>query len=216
MLMEYMRGEISSTVFAAFVLSILFALTVHEFAHAFVAYRAGDETPKANKRVSLNPIDHLDPMGTVLILLAGFGWGKPVPVNPANFRSPRWDSIRVAAAGPASNLATALVCAAVHQWVLPRIMGWSGAEGLALVVEILAVLSVSLALFNLIPVFPLDGHHIMGHLLPLGAARRYERGLGGPMGMLALALIVMTPVGGLILGVPRLYVLHWLGFHIGQ
>ena len=92
-----------------FILSILIALTVHEWAHAFVANRLGDPTAREMGRLTLNPIVHLDPMGTILFLLVGFGWGKPVPVNERYFHHPKRDTALVAAAGPVSNLVLAFI-----------------------------------------------------------------------------------------------------------
>ena len=99
----------SSTHSCSSMVALVICITIHEFAHAYSAYRAGDDTPKAQGRISLNPLDHLDPMGTIMMVVSslsgfGIGWGKPVQINPYNFRHPRWDNLRVSLWGPLSNL----------------------------------------------------------------------------------------------------------------
>jgi Zn-dependent protease len=167
---------------------ILLALTIHEFAHAWTAWKLGDPTAHYQGRVSLNPIRHLDPLGTLCLLFAPIGWAKPVPVNPYNFRNPGRDDILVSAAGPMSNLLQAIIFAlllvlpwgqwadslgsAVPQygrdggvyWTINSLMQAQGAQKLVLIVWAMAsmglLLNVGLMVFNLLPFFPLDGHHI--------------------------------------------------------
>jgi len=192
-LVEYMQGRMTPELFASSIVAFVVAITIHEFAHAYAAYRAGDDTAKLAGRVSLNPVDHLDPVGTILILLGGFGWGKPVPVNDLRLRRWRWHQIAVAAAGPGSNIATAAVLAGV--WHILSRLSPTGypSEGAALLLLPTIGLSLALAVFNLIPVFPLDGHHIVGGLLPARMSEAYGRGLGGPQwGMTVLFLLVVT------------------------
>lgn len=145
---------------AAFVViaaALALSLTVHEFAHAWTADRLGDPTPRRFGRVTLNPGKHLDPLGTLLLLLAGFGFARPVPVNPANLG--RWGVLWVAAAGPLSNLVIALV-AAVLLKVLPH-------TDLSVTVLLYVLgINVVLAVFNLIPIPLLDGSRILGALVP--------------------------------------------------
>ncbi|MFC4639852.1 site-2 protease family protein [Deinococcus hohokamensis] len=145
------------TAFVIIAVALALSLTVHEFAHAWTADRLGDPTPRRFGRVTLNPGKHLDPLGTLLLLIAGFGFARPVPVNPANLG--RWGTLWVSAAGPLSNLVIALV-AAVLLKVLPHT---------ALTVTVLlTVLSINvvLAIFNLIPIPLLDGSRILGALVP--------------------------------------------------
>ncbi|GMV36531.1 MAG: site-2 protease family protein [Fimbriimonadales bacterium] len=146
---------------------VLGSITVHEFAHAKSADMAGDMTPRLYGRVTLNPTRHFEPMGLFMIFFSslagfGFGWGKPVPIDPRKMRSPRWDSVLVTAWGPFSNLLIALGAA-----VLLRLAPTLTAQGIAgnfLLLTI--VINLTLAFFNLIPLFPLDGSWILQGLLP--------------------------------------------------
>ncbi len=158
---------------------ILLALTIHEWAHAWSANRLGDPTARHLGRVSFNPFRHLDPIGTLCLMFAPIGWAKPVPVNPLNFNRPGRDDMLVSAAGPISNLVQATVFALLlnlpwGRWVFvdlagpgPIPAGVLSARGLQQVVWVLWImvslgvyLNVGLAVFNMLPFFPLDGHHI--------------------------------------------------------
>ena len=169
--------------FLTWVLALALGITVHEFAHAYRADQAGDPTPRLNGRISLNPLDHYDPIGTTLILLVGFGWGKPVPVNHFLFRNPRRDEIMVSLWGPLSNLITAAVLA------IPIRLHFAGVYATPLVTMI--ELQLILAIFNLIPVYPLDGSHILSALLPVDQARRLDA-FYAQYGMLLVIGIVMV------------------------
>ncbi|MFN7172735.1 MAG: site-2 protease family protein [Fimbriimonadaceae bacterium] len=152
-------------------LIICFSIAIHEFAHAKVADSCGDPTPSRMGRVTLNPLAHLDPMGTMLIaftVMAGFGlgWGKPVLVDPRLMRNPRWDHLFVAAAGPLSNLIQAIAWAIIFRIAVMAGMISSGTELLAIVCLFGVFFNIILMLFNLIPLGPLDGHWIVGSLLP--------------------------------------------------
>ncbi|MBI2589999.1 site-2 protease family protein [Candidatus Berkelbacteria bacterium] len=137
--------------FVAFCLALLSGITVHECAHAYVADRLGDPTARNQGRVTLNPLAHLDPLGTVFLFFFGFGWGKPVPVNPQYFTRPALDEFLVAIAGPASNLLLASLIALVYRsGVIPI-------SDLATVGILMIQLNLFLMLFNLLPVPPLDG-----------------------------------------------------------
>ena len=148
--------------------AILFSLTVHEFFHAWAANRLGDPTANDMGRLTLNPLAHLDIMGTLMMFLSNFrfGWAKPVPINPYNLRHPRRDDFWISAAGPLSNLGLAALSG-----ILFRIVYGTGMlaqyEAVGYLLFYLITINASLAFFNLLPIFPLDGSHIFRSLLPL-------------------------------------------------
>ena len=178
---------------------ILLALSFHEMAHAWTASRFGDHTARALGRVSLNPLRHLDPLGTLMVFLAGFGWAKPVPVNPENLANPQKDSLWIAAAGPVSNLILALASGLLLQLVVHTGFAGTlpGAAGEA-TIRILALsvhLNLALMAFNLLPLHPLDGAQVLKGLLSPAAADRVAR--LDPFGpFLLLGLIIMGRATG--------------------
>ncbi|MDP9225508.1 MAG: site-2 protease family protein [Actinomycetota bacterium] len=150
----------SPIAFVLLAVSLMGAISLHEFAHALAADLQGDRMPRAMGRLSLNPMRHLDPLGTLCILLVGFGWGKPVPFRPEALSSRRFGAAIVALAGPAMNLALAVVAALVI-----RATGLvSGALGIFL--QLFLTINVLLAVFNLIPLPPLDGSRLLTIFLP--------------------------------------------------
>jgi len=149
--------------------AILVGLTIHELAHAFIALTLGDDTPKLLGRVTLNPIKHIDLLGFVLLVVAGFGWAKPVVINRNNLKHPMRDDILIALSGPAANLLLAVVLALVLR-VLFGLAAFRSSGLFEIVVSTLFVfitINVSLGLFNLLPIPPLDGSHIVWNLLSL-------------------------------------------------
>lgn len=160
---------------------VLLALTVHECAHAWVAWRMGDPTAARMGRVSLNPIRHLDPLGTICLMFAPIGWAKPVPVDPRNFRDPRMGDLLTSAAGPASNLAQALLFALAFRGLSYAIeSGWIDPTKQATLITAAmmmaltgVLINVGLAVFNCLPLFPLDGFHITLQLLPADARQGF-------------------------------------------
>lgn len=184
----------------SFLVAIVIAITVHEYAHAKAAQRAGDPTPEQAGRVTLNPLVHFDIIGTIMLLFAGFGWGKPVPVNPMFFRRPRIDDILVSLWGPLSNFIAAVVFA------IPLKFGFAGEYGLVL--DIIVWMNLVLGLFNLIPIYPLDGSHILSGLLPVEQARRLDE-FYHRFGMLLLILIIVTRITTYVVGIPVM-ILHGL------
>lgn len=192
------------TAFVIIALALVLSLAIHEFAHAFVADRLGDPTPRRYGRVTVNPLKHLDPFGTLLLLVAGFGFAKPVPVNPGNLG--RWGMLWVAAAGPISNLLIAVVTAGLLV-VLPH-------TDLVLRV-LLTVLSVNvvLAVFNLIPIPLLDGSRILGALVPsLGRSlSQFEAMPFSFLIVMAFIFLAREPIGVLISNVQG-FVLGLVGF----
>ena len=172
------------TVLVAF--SLLVAVTVHEFSHALVATGLGDNTAKRLGRLSLNPTKHLDPAGTVMMLVAGFGWGKPVPVNQHNLSHGQTGMALVAAAGPLTNIMVAFLLAlpiklGLLDWSAPAlnrvsyVMTGGLPEGLADILGLMIFFYILLAVFNLIPLAPLDGSKILAGLLPRNQAQAYAR-----------------------------------------
>ncbi|UJF35057.1 site-2 protease family protein [Paenibacillus hexagrammi] len=161
------------------ILALVISFTIHEFAHAYSAYKFGDPTAYQMGRVSLNPMVHLDLFGSIVMLLAGIGWAKPVPVNRNNFKNPRLMGIIVTAAGPLSNLILAFLC--VFLYVLVQQQGWQGtmSKGSSDAIDQffirMIITNLSLFLFNLIPIPPLDGYRILQDILPLRANMRLQR-----------------------------------------
>jgi len=156
---------------------VFFSLTIHEFMHAWTAWKCGDDTALRLGRVSLNPLRHLDPIGTLCLIFAPIGWAKPVPVNPYNFNKPRRDEILVSGAGVAANLSLAVILAVGMRLMLT--MGYFPESEVAKIVLMMAlqaiIINFGLFIFNLLPIAPLDGSHILGELLPAEAKMRFAQ-----------------------------------------
>ena len=171
---------------------ILFALTVHEFSHAYVAYRLGDPTARMMGRLTLNPIVHLDPIGSILFLLPPyFGWAKPVPVDARYLAHPRRDMVWIALAGPVSNILLAAMFGTLLR-LQPLVPIGTSPAAVAVVgmIQTSVVLNLLLAFFNLIPIYPLDGSRILTGLLPHDLAERFRTlEPAGPMILLGLILL---------------------------
>ncbi len=174
---------------------ILLALTVHEVSHGLVAYRLGDPTAKNAGRLTLNPISHLDPIGTLMLFLVHFGWAKPVPVDPRYFANPKRDMLWVALAGPGANMVMAFLSGLVIRFVNlnPQVFtgGFAGQAFVTMMVLSLQI-NLALAIFNLLPVPPLDGSKVLYGILPPQyehIAVNLER--YGPGVLLALVLLSM-------------------------
>jgi Zn-dependent protease len=187
---------------------ILIALTFHEFAHAYAAYRHGDDTAKQLGRLSLNPLRHLDPLGTIMIFLVHFGWAKPVPVNPYRLKNPRKDMLWISAAGPMANmglaLASGLLLRLLSAFEVAPDFRTGTAMGLFVFMVIMSLqINLALAIFNILPIAPLDGSKILSGLLPpgfgkiIGVLERY-----GPFILIGLIVIGrvsdVSILGGLI------------------
>lgn len=175
--------------------ALLIALTVHEYAHARAAVSLGDPTPRYAGRLTLNPIPHLDPIGLIMLWLFQFGWAKPVPVNPYNLDHGRWGLLAVSLAGPGSNILAALVSALVYGVLIK--LGVHNPE-LLKVVAWTYKLNLVLAVFNLIPLPPLDGSQIVSSLLPGRQADVFER--IAPYGPFILMGLVYLGIIGQITG----------------
>ena len=163
--------------------TILIALTLHEWAHGYAAYKCGDMTARNMGRLSLNPLHHLDPVGALMMLLVGFGWAKPVPVNPRNFKNPKRDFAIVGAAGPAMNFLLAFGGSLVYTAVMRFGREYMSLDSFGgkliyycfVFFYYFSYLNIGLAVFNLIPLPPLDGSRIVSGLLPAKAAMYYNR-----------------------------------------
>ena len=185
-----------------FVIAILIAIAIHEWAHAFAAYKLGDPTAKYDGRLTVNPIAHLDPIGTVLFLPVGFGWGKPVPVDPRYFKHPVRDSAIVAFAGPLSNIVIAFVAFGIGlalglgesmmQMFSPVFVAGQSSIFMEFATELIGdVILINLVLmaFNLLPIAPLDGSKIIRIFLPYAYERQYLQFMQyGPWILLALII----------------------------
>jgi Zn-dependent protease len=201
MLIQLFSQHVPVLLIIIMVLVLLFSLSFHEFAHAFAADKLGDPTAKYLGRLTLDPRAHLDPIGTLLLLLAGFGWGKPVPYNPINLRHPKRDSAIVSFAGPLSNFILAgFFALLVHLNKSSFVTPLEGVDYIvspnmfpALIESVLTLLvyyNLILGFFNLIPVYPLDGFRVVYGLLPINLAAQWEQ--MEQFGIFILLILVFT------------------------
>ena len=189
---EFMSGYILNLI--AGIPGLIIAMVIHEYAHARAAVALGDFTPRMMGRLTLNPKAHIDPIGLLMLFLVRFGWAKPVMINPRNFKQPRRDDILVSLAGPAANLITAFL--ALTLFLLSNKMGGMASPSAFLVLKLIIIYNINFAIFNMIPLPPLDGSHVLRQLLPprlgyqFASLERYS--------FLILIVLVMTPALGLI------------------
>ena len=182
---------------------IIIAMVIHEWAHARVAYGLGDYTPKMMGRLTLNPAAHIDILGLVMLFIAHFGWAKPVQINPYNFSNPKRDDILVSLAGPAANFATAFATLIfMNIWAM---LGFPITAGVSMVFSMIILINVNFGIFNLLPIPPLDGSHVLRQLLPDELAEKYDS--LQQYNMIILIIILMTPVVSWILVPARMIVL---------
>lgn len=170
--------------------ALVFSVTIHEFAHAWVADRLGDTTARSLGRLTLNPRSHIDPFGLIFLIVAGFGWGRPVPYNPFNLKNPKRDSALIALAGPGSNFVMAILLAAILHFVSPSTF-------VGAVLYLLALYNLMLGVFNLMPFHPLDGFKIVGGFLPGSLAVQWYQMQS--YGLLILMVFVVTGSFGKII-----------------
>lgn len=169
---------------------LIIAMVIHEYAHARVAVALGDRTPLLMGRLTLNPAAHIDPIGLIMLFLVRFGWAKPVIIDPRNFKKPRRDDILVSLAGPFANLVTAFL-ALVALLVIKSTMGHLSV-GVYQVFQLIIIYNINFAIFNMIPLPPLDGSHVLVQLLPPRMAYAYAR--LERYSFLILIVLIMTPI----------------------
>lgn len=174
--------------FFVWIAALLVAITVHEFAHAWSSDRLGDPTARLQGRVTLNPLAHLDPLGTLMLLIFRFGWGKPVPFDPFNLRNPRRDAALISFAGPAADLILAVILSLIIR--LGHLFLGPSSYILQTVLTPFITLAVILAIFNLIPIHPLDGGKVLVGLLPEKSAYQVDEFLNRYGFILILFLII--------------------------
>lgn len=168
-------------------IALLIAITIHEFSHALTADKLGDPTASIEGRLSLNPLKHLDPIGTLMLLFFKFGWGKPVPFDPFNLRHPKRDAALISLAGPASNLILAIGCSLILNLIPTAFIT-------SVILIPLIIMNINLAIFNLLPVPPLDGAKILYGFLPRAWADEYNDFMKS-YGSILLILLIL-PIGG--------------------
>ncbi len=195
---------------------LIFAITVHEVAHGWVAKQFGDRTAEMLGRLTLNPVRHVDPIGTILVpgilLLTGssfmFGWAKPVPVDPRNMRNPRGNMVIVTAAGPLSNLVMATIWAFIMMVNQDSVGGVTG-EWIARMAQYGIVFNIMLAVFNMLPIPPLDGGQVLTNLLPQGPVSDFLRRVA-PFGFFVILALIFTKMLWPLIGPPIAFLLSLL------
>ena len=179
---------------------IFFSLTVHEYFHAWTAYKFGDSTAKDLGRLTLNPLAHLDFMGTIVMVMSGFrfGWAKPVPINPMNLRDPRMNDIWISAAGPLSNVGIALISGILYRALAG--MAIEVPDALYMMLQYSVFINFTLAFFNMVPLFPLDGSHILRNLM--GPKHEHTFDQIDRIAPFLLLLLFLTGVIWIVIGPP--------------
>jgi Zn-dependent protease len=184
--------------FAAFVVAVIVGITFHEFSHAAVASLQGDQTASSQGRLTLNPLSHLDPLGSIALIVAGFGWGRPVPVTPSRLRNRRFGHVLVGLAGPAANFVLALVSVVALRIAYPPADLTFDVNFTLRLLDTLVAVNVILGVFNLLPIPPLDGSTLLSILLPpsrQNIVRFLEQyGIFLLLAMLILAPNLLTPI----------------------
>jgi len=172
--------------FLIWAIALLIAVTVHESAHAWISDKLGDPTARLLGRISLNPLAHLDPIGTLMLIFFRFGWGKPVPFDPFNLRNPKKDSALISLAGPVSNLILASL--------LSLLLRFTPLIAISFILIPIIIININLAIFNLLPIPPLDGSKILYGVLPMSWAEEYNSFMKDYGTILLILLII--PING--------------------
>ncbi len=181
----------------AYLIAIVAAIVMHEFSHSYVAYKMGDNTPKAYGRLTINPLAHFDLIGLICFVLVGFGWAKPVPINTLNFRNHKKGVIAVSLAGIVTNIVLAFVCAGLYVCVINYMIEGAFKFFLAYLFMFGMTINLSLAVFNLLPIYPLDGFNF------LNAFMRYDNkfvDFNMRYGQILLVILVISGLVSLVLG----------------
>jgi len=179
--------------FSIMLFVMIFSLTMHEFGHAFLVTKLGDNTALLNGRLTLNPIAHLDIMGLLMLIMLGFGYAKPVPFTPRNIK-PRWGKAAIAAAGPGMNFVLALVSINLYIWFVGH--GHIADDTpAAFALQYMAIINLLLMLFNLLPIGMLDGHYIMSWLLPPRLSTQYDMWNARYGNLLFMGLVILSIAG---------------------
>jgi Zn-dependent protease len=185
-------------VFVAFVIAVIVGITFHEFSHAAVATLQGDQTARTQGRLTLNPISHLDPLGSIALVLAGFGWGRPVPFSPTQLRNRRFGAALVGLAGPAANFLLAIAAVIALRIIYPSAVTAFDVDFSVILLDMLVTLNVVLGVFNLLPIPPLDGSRLLSILLPPSRQNIVyfldQYGIFLLLGILILAPNLLTPI----------------------
>lgn len=202
--------------------AILLALTIHEYAHGFVALLKGDPTAKMNGRLSFNPLSHLDPFGAIMLFFGPFGWAKPVPVNYKNLDNPRWDSLYVSLAGPVSNIFLGLIFGFLLRILVETGVASQLPELSITFLKICISINFGLSFFNLLPIPPLDGSHILLSFVPVRSQGPYLRFLDyAPkvlFGLIIAEWLLRIPVFSMIMNpfwIPYMGFWQWVIFGSG-
>lgn len=167
-------------------IALVIAITIHEYSHALAADRLGDPTPRSLGRLSLNPLRHLDPLGTLMIFVLRFGWGKPVPIDTYNLKNPRRDELIIALSGPASNLILATLISLLTNFIPQNFI-------LLSFLFTLIQINIILAIFNLLPIPPLDGSKIFLNLLPVDTSIKWQEAFDR-FGIIILLITLFIPI----------------------
>jgi Zn-dependent protease len=184
--------------FLAFLIAVVVGITFHEFSHAAVASLQGDQTARSQGRLTLNPVSHLDPLGSIALVVAGFGWGRPVPVTPSRLRSGRLGHVLVGLAGPAANFVVALAAAIALRIAYPTAGATFNFDFTVTLLSMIVTINVVLGVFNLLPIPPLDGSTLLSIALPPSrqniVAFLDQYGIFLLLGLLILAPNLLTPI----------------------